>query len=261
VAGLVVAVAAAAFGAWRSWSSTHFYSTHFLVRGRLPEGWKSHEYPGSLGFSRTVRHEHGSGTKNAAWMKIVSSDPEGILERYRSRPPPTHKVSEVTIDTQPALLVESTGRQAYYVKNARGDLIYFYFEEETPADEAAEFMADLRFLGGRPVDPDARYTLRGQVTMITGNCMPPHKCKPKEVQREIVIRGAGPDLKPGEPIARIQTDEDGDFRLALPPGRYHLFVIEDGKEWCTRGGTYGACGVRIIDRDIETSLLIDRASH
>jgi len=46
----------------------------------------------------------------------------------------------------------------------------------------------------------------------------------------------------------------------LPPGRYHLFPIEDGKEWCTLYGMYGKCGVRIFDRDIEESVFIDRAT-
>ncbi|WP_434383139.1 hypothetical protein [Melittangium boletus] len=97
--------------------------------------------------------------------------------------------------------------------------------------------------------------------LLEGDRMPPAECKPRGVRREFVIRGAGPELSAGEVVARVMSDGDGDFALELPPGRYHLFAIEDGKEWCRRSGEYGRCGVRLIDRDIETSVVIDRAGH
>jgi hypothetical protein len=257
---VIIAAVAAGLGVWLTRDPMAFRSEQFLVAGRMPKDWTSREHPGSLGFSVTRAHAHGRSSRSAAWVNGVTVDPERTLDYYRNRPPPKYQVTEVTIDSQPALQVQSEQR-VYYVKNLSGELLSIRFEEATPAEEIDEFMSHLRFLPGRKVDPDAQFELSGTVGLLVGNCMPPAKCKPRGVQREIVVRGAGQGLKAGEVVARVLSDEDGDFELELPPGRYHLFALEDGEEWCTSTGPHGPCGVRIIDRDIEASVVIDKASH
>lgn len=256
---LVAVAAAIVFGLTRDPSA--FRSKQFLIKGRMPKDWSFREHPGSLGFSVSRAHPTGRSTRSAAWVKAVIADPEATLESWRNRPPSTHRVTDVTIDSQPAMQVQSPTERTYYVKNHRGDLLSIRFVEATPVNEIDEFMANLRLLPGSPVDPDARFELSGTVSLLTGNCMPPAECTPLGVQREVVVRGAGPNLSAGEEVARALSDRDGDFEFELPPGRYHVFAIEDGKEWCTSSGPFGPCGVRIVDRDIETSVVIDRASH
>ncbi|MBM7113864.1 hypothetical protein [Archangium primigenium] len=258
--GVVLVGVAAAIGLVLTRDPSSFRSEQFLIAGRLPKDWSSRESPGTLGFSVSRTHAHGRGSRGAAWVKGVTVDPEGTLARLRD-PSSSEQVTEVMIDAQPALRVQKETRRSYYVKNRSGELLVIRFEEATPVEESDAFMASLRFLPGRKVDPDARFELSGKVSLLEGDCMPPAECKPRGVRRELVIRGAGPELSAGEVVARVMSDGDGDFALELPPGRYHLFAIEDGKEWCRRSGEYGRCGVRIIDRDIETSVVIDRAGH
>lgn len=45
-----------------------------------------------------------------------------------------------------------------------------------------------------------------QVGLLTGNCMPPAECKSQGVQREVVVRGAGPDFPAGEVVARVRFE-------------------------------------------------------
>ncbi|WP_164016894.1 hypothetical protein [Pyxidicoccus trucidator] len=269
---VVILAVAAAIGAGLAWRSTSFRSEQFLISGRLPRNWTSRESPGSLGFSVSRADANGRSSRGAGGVSVVA-DADGTLDRLRNRPPPTYQVAEVTIDTQPALQVQTPTERSYYVKNPRGDLLNIRFVTETVFDteisveEIDGLMSSLRFLPAPTVAPEARFVLRGEVRLLVGDCMPSPghgpgpSCKQQKVRREVVVRGAGPGLSAGDVVARVQSDEDGDFELELPPGRYHLFAIEDGKEWCKSTGPYGPCGVRIIDRDIEKSVEIDRAVH
>ena len=150
--GIAVAIAAvaAAIGIGLTWDPTSFRSEQFLIAGRLPKEWTSSEHPGSLGFSVSRAHAQCRLTQSAAWVEGVTVEREIALDGLRNRPPPTHRVTEVSIDTQPALQVQTEMQRSYYVKNRSGELLEIRFEEATPAGESDEFLSNLRFLpGGR----------------------------------------------------------------------------------------------------------------
>jgi hypothetical protein len=152
-------------------------------------------------------------------------------------------------------------QRTYYVKNLREELLVITFENRTSFEEIDEFLSHLRFFPPRALAPDARFKLHGHVGLLTGDCMPPIQCKPRGIQREAIVRGMGPDFPEEEIVARAMSDENGAFAFELPPGRYLLLAIEDGDEWCSRRKSCGTHQVRIIDQDVEASVVIDKASH
>lgn len=243
---------------------TSFRSEELLISGRLPEGWSADEAPGQMAFSISHAYESGWSTRAAAWVSVILDDPDRTLDSFQHPPRsdvPMPDVTDVTIDTRPALKVQIAAQRTYYVKNLREELLVIKFEERTPVEEIEAFLSHLRFFPPRALAPDARFKLHGQVGLLTGNCMPPIKCKPRGIQREVIVRGIGPDFPEAEIVARAMSDENGAFAFELPPGRYQVLAIKDGNEWCSPRKSCGASAVRIIDQDVKTSVVIDEASH
>ncbi len=84
--------------------------------------------------------------------------------------------------------------------------------------------------------------IEGKTVWLEGDRMPGPDQElpdPSEVSREVVITplvkmdelpalsdGLYPDL-PVNPVATVESDENGVFRVGLPPGRYSVFTKED----------------------------------
>lgn len=90
------------------------------------------------------------------------------------------------------------------------------------------------------------YTLQGNVSLITGNCMPTignnNNCKHTFISRDIFIR----DPISKNLIKKITSDKNGFYQVDLPLGTYSIFVEDNKKEYCNSfDGQGNACQVVI----------------
>ncbi len=105
-------------------------------------------------------------------------------------------------------------------------------------------------------------TLSGEITLISGNCMPmvcdeppcQSSCLREGVARDIHIREVATSEKmegvylSDKPklIKKGTSNADGSYSVILPVGKYSIFVEDNGKEYCNSwDGEGNACMVEI----------------
>lgn len=121
--------------------------------------------------------------------------------------------------------------------------------------------------------------LYGQVSMITGNCMPQagkqetFTCQESAFPTTVVIREltAVKELDKfvhyagsKEPIIILSTNDKGIYKLDLAPGEYSVFILDDNdKEYCDNyDAKANACSVTIIENMYsEFNASLDRAAY
>jgi DNA gyrase/topoisomerase IV subunit A len=122
--------------------------------------------------------------------------------------------------------------------------------------------------------------LYGQVTMITGNCMPQiisknnvSTCSESAFQTTVVVRSLTKvsELEnythysgTAEPLFTVSTNDKGIYKIDLAPGEYSVFILNDSnKEYCDSfDGDGNACKI-IINESMQSELNIalDRAAY
>lgn len=78
--------------------------------------------------------------------------------------------------------------------------------------------------------------LTGTIGMYEGNCMPGPgvpPCEPKPIAATILITQLTEEFNKSLLVQEVQSNENGLYSIALPPGAYSLF-LKDGDEFvCT----------------------------
>jgi hypothetical protein len=120
----------------------------------------------------------------------------------------------------------------------------------------------------------------GQVSMITGNCMPQiisknniSTCSESAFQTTVVIRSLTKvsELEnythysgDTEPLFIISTNDKGIYKIDLAPGEYSVFILDDSnKEYCDDfDGEGNACKITINENmQSEFNIALDRAVY
>jgi len=121
--------------------------------------------------------------------------------------------------------------------------------------------------------PWIRQGVYGHVILLEGGCMPPttpYACRESAVSRLITIRAPTPWTatyrSPQEQgttiIASSSSGVDGYYEIALPPGRYSVFVEDRGQEYCNRlTGDGIACPLEVPAGRLNVDLQIDHATR
>ena len=135
---------------------------------------------------------------------------------------------------------------------------------------AAVVLVSAVWAAGRPW---IRHGVHGQVRLLEGDCMPvttPLSCRESPVSRTVFVRdpvasGAMDGTYLREPTPLIATTTsflDGQYEVALPPGRYSVFAEDDGREYCNAFDGEGfACLVEVGAGPVAFDITIDHASH
>ena len=101
-------------------------------------------------------------------------------------------------------------------------------------------------MGCKPYKPDGQ-GITGQVTWLEGNQMPmvtesgnpDPKSKPKPIKRKVrvypLVKFSDLKLVDGlftgiaeKPLTEVETDGNGNYSISLSPGRYSVFIVEEG---------------------------------
>jgi|GEM_PF-309869 len=95
--------------------------------------------------------------------------------------------------------------------------------------------------------PSSSSGIKGRVLWLEGNHMPAIGRRSgitRPVERELLVYKAIPvqkakasdqpgfyDSVEGAPVASVRSDKEGNYSVILPPGRYSIFIKENGKLW------------------------------
>jgi len=123
---------------------------------------------------------------------------------------------------------------------------------------------------------DINQGIYGEVTLITGNCMPSpasednNDCEYSSVSRKIYIRETATTENMNMTyldtettlVKTTESDNNGQYQVELPPGNYSVFVEDKGKEYCKRiTGDGEACPITIEENKTkEYDIEIDHAA-
>jgi len=102
------------------------------------------------------------------------------------------------------------------------------------------FAVVLACCGGAGASPDATATLSGTVQEYQGSCMPippPGSCVVTTPSRAVYLypvqyfdesSGVFPTSVDAAPVAQTTSDDQGHYTMRAPPGRWSLFVEDEG---------------------------------
>ncbi|MEP0986785.1 hypothetical protein [Ekhidna sp.] len=78
--------------------------------------------------------------------------------------------------------------------------------------------------------------LKGVIGIYEGNCMPGPgipPCEPRPISTTVLITELSESFLEEKLISKIKSNDDGVYKMSLPPGNYSLFLMDEEKVVCT----------------------------
>jgi hypothetical protein len=162
----------------------------------------------------------------------------------------------------------------YFIESPDRLLFSLRFESKYPdtdLDLYKKVMQSFRFTRGVSKLPE-KLTLSGNVTELTGNCMPSIGMKTSCSRHSIfttvyvypltkIFGSVEKSLAESSVVAETKANIFGKYSVAVPPGTYSVFLDDNGKKSCGSGDAFGfGCKVTLYEGAENLNLEITHAA-